>query len=192
MLLTWSFLSVCSGWTNMHGLEYMALNKESCIDSRWSSVFFTFIDQGNHNCACYDSSSLLFAYLRVSQCSSSHFRLNYQQSPRTAQLCTQAIRKRSVNSWLIRVQHPHGCRQSQYRRYKASHHKPCLLCCKVCVLVGAQHSQYVVIFVDRLIEILPLLLVPPIAVRISELTLFSGRIDVATILAKFVSKSGVE
>ena len=54
----------------------------------------------------------------------------------------------------------------------------------MCVLVGAEHAQNIVIFMHWLIEILPLLLVPPIAVGISELTFLSGRIDVAAILGR--------
>ena len=52
----------------------------------------------------------------------------------------------------------------------------------MCVLVGTEHAQNIVIFMHWLIEVFPLLLVPPIAVGISKLTLLPRRIDVAAIL----------
>jgi hypothetical protein len=50
------------------------------------------------------------------------------------------------------------------------------------VLVGGEHAQDVVVLVHGLAEVAALLLVPPVAVRVTELALDAGRVDVAAVL----------
>lgn len=50
------------------------------------------------------------------------------------------------------------------------------------ILLGTENSQDFVLFVDWFAKVPPLLLIPPAAVRVSECTLHSGRVLVATVL----------
>lgn len=47
---------------------------------------------------------------------------------------------------------------------------------------GGEHAEEVVVFVDRLSVVPPLLLVPPVGVRVAELPLDARRVDVAAVL----------
>lgn len=50
------------------------------------------------------------------------------------------------------------------------------------MLLQTEHAQNVIVFVNRFSEVASLLLVPPIAIRVSELPRLPRRVDVAAIL----------
>lgn len=52
------------------------------------------------------------------------------------------------------------------------------------VYVRREDAQLVVVLVDGLAEVPPLLLVPPVAVRVAELSLDRGGLDVASVLCE--------
>ena len=51
------------------------------------------------------------------------------------------------------------------------------------ILLQTEHAENVIVFMNGFAEITSLLLVPPIAIRISELSWLPRRIDVTAILA---------
>ena len=50
------------------------------------------------------------------------------------------------------------------------------------ILVRREHAVNVIVLVDRFTVVAAFLLVPPVGVGITELTLFRRRIDISTIL----------
>lgn len=54
--------------------------------------------------------------------------------------------------------------------------------CEVRVFFGGEHAVNVVVLVDGLAVVASFLLVPPVAIGVTELALQRGRVDVAAIL----------
>jgi len=52
----------------------------------------------------------------------------------------------------------------------------------MCVLVWTEDTENIIVLVDWLTEVAALLFIPPVTIRVTKLTLYSGRIDVAAVL----------
>ena len=52
------------------------------------------------------------------------------------------------------------------------------------VFVRREEAENIIVFVDGLAEVAALLLVPPVRVRVAELPLLRGRVDVASVLER--------
>lgn len=110
-----------------------------------------------------------------------HYR-TYWNSLWSAQLSFQTIRECPWYSWLVWVHHVHDTAQSEYRGHEGTEQNSAPTRLEVGVLLWGEHTQDIVILVDRLAVVASLLLVPPVAVRITELALHRGRVDIAAVL----------
>lgn len=59
------------------------------------------------------------------------------------------------------------------------------------VLVWTEDPENVIVLVDRLTEIAALLFIPPVTIRVTKLTLYWGRVDVAAVLRGRWSAKGI-
>lgn len=108
--------------------------------------------------------------------------ITHQQGTRPAQLPTQPVGKCSCRARFVRINDGHHPTESQNRRHKTTH-----LICRLSwgdmpMLFRTEDAEDIIIFVDGLAVIPPLLLIPPVAVRVSKLPILSRRVDVAAVL----------
>lgn len=108
--------------------------------------------------------------------------LTYSNGTLSSQLSLQASLKLAWGCWHVRVDCFDRVTYAEESRDKDSNLRQSLSRSNPCVFICCEHAQGVVVLVQRLSEVLPLLLVPPIAVRVTELPLYRGRLDITTIL----------
>ena len=108
--------------------------------------------------------------------------LTYRHSTRTSQLFLHPVWKSPRSSGLVWVGEAHKTAETQEGCYKATQVEESLAGSDVGVLLRTEDAQNIVILVDRLAKVPPLLLVPPLMGRVSELALLTGRVRVLAIL----------
>lgn len=106
----------------------------------------------------------------------------YRHSIGTTQLLFQTINVGLGHTGLVGVVKADNTAQAQEGHNEHSEVEEALAGADVVVLLGTEDTENLVILVDRLAEVTLLLLVPPAAVGISELTLHAGRVLVVAIL----------
>jgi hypothetical protein len=119
--------------------------------------------------------------------SSSIRQSTYPDSTRATQFNLQATLKLSRVRRLVRVGQLDRKANAQEDHDECANLHETLAWLDPSVLVRAKHSHNIVILVDRLAIVPPLLLVPPVGVRVSELTLDARGVLVATVLCDNLS-----
>lgn len=100
----------------------------------------------------------------------------------SAELCLQAIREGSRRTWFVRVCEVHNSAHASAYSDGTANQEKGFSGSEMRIFLGREHTQNVVVFVYWLPKVPPLLLVPPVAVRISKLPLYWRRVDVAAVL----------
>lgn len=106
----------------------------------------------------------------------------YPDCPVTSQLLVQPARKLPWCTRLIGICEGDGEKQPGDCRDECGHHDCALAWCRPCVLFWREDAQNVIVLVARLAKVALLLLVPPVGIGISELSLLKRRVDIATVL----------
>ena len=99
-----------------------------------------------------------------------------------SQLFVQATWKCSRGTWPIGVVQAHNTAQSNNTCDPTPQQKQTFAWLKVGILFWAEHAKDIVVFMDRFTIVPSLLLIPPVGVWVTKLSLLSWRIDIATIL----------
>lgn len=106
----------------------------------------------------------------------------YRDSVRTAQLLLQSVDVDLGNAGLVGVVEADNTAQAKESCHEHSEVTESPAGADMRVLLGTEDTENFVVLMDRLAEVALLLLVPPSAIRISELTLHAGRVLVVAIL----------
>lgn len=102
----------------------------------------------------------------------------YQQSTRTSQLLLQSIGEGSWNTWLVWVVEAYDTAETQECSDEAAQVEQALARGDMSVLFRTEYTQDIIILVDRLSKVASFLLIPPVTVGVSELTLHTRGIRV--------------
>lgn len=106
----------------------------------------------------------------------------HQQSPLSSQLPIQPTWEGSWHTRFVGIIHAHDPTQCSDGCNRASQQEKPLRWCEMPILLRTEHAQNVIVFVNRFAKVAPLLLVPPIAIRVSKLSWLSRRVDITAIL----------
>lgn len=101
---------------------------------------------------------------------------------RASELLLQAIRECPGDTRLVRVELGHNSAQTEDSCDEASDLEQTLARGDVGVLLGTEDTEDFVLLVNGFAKVPTLLLIPPAAIGISELTLHTGRVLVVAIL----------
>jgi len=109
-------------------------------------------------------------------------RTAYPDSQRPAELGFESIWKCPGDTNLIGIEEASYASQTEHTDDKCSEQHSTPSRREVGVLFRSEDSKNIVIFVDWFAVVTSLLLVPPVAVGVTELSLDGGRVDVPAIL----------
>lgn len=108
---------------------------------------------------------------------------------RASKLLLQAIRESPGNARLVGVELGHDSTQTKNGCDEASDLEQALARGDVGVLLRTEDTENIVLLVNGFTKVPSLLLVPPAAIGVSELTLHTGRVLVVAILEEWKRRS---
>lgn len=111
----------------------------------------------------------------------------YPNSTSSSEFLLQASLKLAGVRLLVRIDSLHHPAQAEHGSNENGGLEETLRRRDPGVLVRAEQAQCIVVLVHRLAVVPPLLLIPPVGVRVAELSLDLGRVDVAAVLRDIVS-----
>ena len=110
--------------------------------------------------------------------------MTYRHGIGTAQLLLQSTGVGLGNTRLVGVAVAHNTTDTQEGSDEDAEVEEALASTDVGILLGTEDTENFVFLVDRFAKVSLLLLVPPAAVGVSELSLHAGRVAVATVLRR--------
>ena len=110
--------------------------------------------------------------------------VTHSHHPSPAQLLLQSIRERSRRTRPVGVREIDGGEERSERGNEAADQEEGLARGGMGVLLEGEDAEDVVVLMDGLAVVAALLLVPPVGVRVAELTLLARRVNVAAVLWK--------
>lgn len=110
-------------------------------------------------------------------------RITYPCGTSTSQLSLKPTLKLSWERWPVGVEGLDTKKNTAQRNEERANLHQALAGGNPGVLVWGEHAEDIVVLVDGLAIVSPLLLVPPVGVRVAELALDRGRLDVSTVLS---------
>jgi hypothetical protein len=108
--------------------------------------------------------------------------LTHQKGIRATQLLVQAVWECPGSTRLVGIEKADYTAESEKSYDESTELEQALAGGHMGILLGTENAQNFVLLMDGFAKVSPFLLVPPVAVRVSECTLDAGRVLVATVL----------
>lgn len=106
----------------------------------------------------------------------------YRNSMRSTELLLQTIRVCLRSTRLVRIVKADNTAEAEEGHNESAELEETFASRDVGILLGTENAQNFVLFVNWFAEVTSLLLIPPVAIGVSEGTLHTGRVLVAAIL----------
>lgn len=110
-------------------------------------------------------------------------KIAYADSARSTKFFFKStVGKRPRSRRLVRIIQTDQSAKTEEANNKGAYRQQRFVGRDVGVLFGTENAQDIIVLVNWFPEITPLLLIPPVGIRVAELALYSGRVGVVSIL----------